>query len=95
MRYLLGINRLQCADVVQLLLNKCTAMLNVHDKANMTPLMYACQANDISLIELLLKHGASVQYDTNRSTPLHVVHTIECARLLLPTGMFWCCGPHN
>jgi len=77
--------RLQCNEVVELLLKEST-MLNVHDKTNMTPLMYACQVADLKLIELLLKHGATVQYEGNHSTPLHVVHSVDCVRLLLETG---------
>jgi len=78
--------RVQCNDVVELLLSKSSTTQNVHDKANMTPLMYACQLGDQVLMELLLKYGAGVQYDGNRSTPLHVVHSVDCARFLISAG---------
>jgi len=77
--------RLQCNSVVELLLQKSSAPQHVHDKANMTPLMYACQLGDVTLMKLLLKHGSPVNFE-GRSTPLHVVHSVECARALVEAG---------
>lgn len=52
----------------------------------MTPLMYACQAGDLQLVEFLLKKGAKTKYDMGRSAPLHVTTHLEIAKLLLENG---------
>jgi ankyrin repeat protein len=59
----------------------------MHDKFHMTPLMYACQAKDIRLVELLLQSKAKVRYGNNTSAPLHVVQSVECARAIIAAGI--------
>ena len=42
------------------------AVVNEHDRHHLTPLMYACQHNRVTLVQLFLSHGADVNYEDAR-----------------------------
>eukprot|EP01113_Clastostelium_recurvatum_P017906 TRINITY_DN2112_c0_g1_i2.p1 TRINITY_DN2112_c0_g1~~TRINITY_DN2112_c0_g1_i2.p1 ORF type:complete len:381 (+),score=86.31 TRINITY_DN2112_c0_g1_i2:373-1515(+) len=49
-------------SVADALLNKGCGGVDDHDKAGMTPIMYAAQLSNLSLFEVLIKHEAKVTY---------------------------------
>lgn len=59
---------------VEILLKK-RVPTNERDSKNFTPLMIAAKQNDLSIVDLLLQHGADVRATggESKSTPLHVV----------------------
>jgi ankyrin repeat protein len=58
-------------DIVQLLLDS-GADVNAQNEAGLTPLFYACQANDVGIATCLLNHGAQPNIgDKSGTTPLH------------------------
>jgi len=76
----------QSHKTTQALLSKPNICIDIPDKFHMTPLMYACQAKDQRLVDILLQSKAKVRYNANQSTPLHVVQSVECARAIIAAG---------
>jgi len=78
--------RKQCIKATQAITSQAGINMDVHNKSHMTPLMYGCQLDDLRLVEMLLRSKAKVRYSPYLPTPLHVVHSVACARLILDAG---------
>ena len=76
-------SRMGHADIVEKLSTKSSStVLNMKNSDGQTPLNLACECDKISVIRVLLQHGASLNKATNGKTPLHIACERGCLEIV-------------